>query len=184
MLTSATEMGKAPSKRTKLAPRQALFVAEYAKDLNATQAAIRAGYSKHSAAIAGSKMLKVPKIAAALESLQADRAERTGVTQDRIVNELARIAFADIAGAFDANGNLLPVSQMPEDVRRAMSGLDTEEFQRDDGLAGRARRIRSWDKVKAIELLMRHNGMLRDKVELSGKDGEALSISIDLGGGK
>ena len=80
----------------KLTPKQQRFVEEYLVDLNATQAAIRAGYSGKSAYAIGHQNLKKHEIQAALETAIAERAERTAVTADRVIHEFARLAFADI----------------------------------------------------------------------------------------
>ena len=75
--------------------RQARFVAEYLVDLNATQAAIRSGYSARSAYSTGERMLRNAEVAAAIAEAQAARSRRTEVTADRVVLELARVAFGD-----------------------------------------------------------------------------------------
>ena len=75
--------------------RQSRFVAEYLVDLNATQAAIRAGYSAATANQIGARLLVNVKVAAAIAEAQAARSRRTEVTQDRVVLELARVAFGD-----------------------------------------------------------------------------------------
>ena len=78
-----------------LTPRQERFAAEYSKDLNATQAAIRAGYSPQSARTQAADLLTNPNIASAIAEAQAARSRRTEVTADRVVLELARVAFGD-----------------------------------------------------------------------------------------
>jgi phage terminase small subunit len=79
-----------------LTPKQAAFVREYLVDLNATQAAIRAGYSAKTAASIGEENLRKPDIKAAIAVAMAERAKRTEVTADRVVQELAKLAFSDI----------------------------------------------------------------------------------------
>jgi len=81
----------------KLTPKQARFVQEYLIDLNAAQAAIRAGYSAKTARVIGHENLRKPEIAAAVEKAMAERAERTEVTADLVVGELRKIAFANMA---------------------------------------------------------------------------------------
>ena len=81
----------------KLTPKQARFVQEYLIDLNAAQAAIRAGYSAKTARVIGHENLTRPEIAAAIEKAMAERAERTGLTADWVVDELRKIAFANMA---------------------------------------------------------------------------------------
>src|SRR3954466_9694923 len=91
--------------------RQARFVAEYLVDLNATQAAIRAGYSPASARTQAADLLTNPNISAAIAEAQAARSRRTEVTADRVVLELARVAFGDPrrrTSGGPAGGNLRP----------------------------------------------------------------------------
>lgn len=77
-----------------LTPKQQRFVAEYTVDFNATAAAVRSGYSKKTAAQQGYKLLQMPALAAAIQEAQAVRGERTKITGDQVVSELAKIAFA------------------------------------------------------------------------------------------
>lgn len=79
-----------------LTPKQAMFVAEYLVDLNATQAAIRAGYSKRTAGQIGEENLRKPEIAEAIQSAQREREERTHITQDQILREVAAIALSPL----------------------------------------------------------------------------------------
>lgn len=163
-----------------LTPKQEEFVREYLVDLNGKQAAIRAGYSPHSAEVTASKLLRVPKVAAAIAQGRGERAERVQVEADDVLRELMRIAFADPAKAFGPDGRILPVDQMPPEARAALAGMDVEEG--DDAKV--TRKVKTWPKVAALELLGKHLGMFTDKVQLTGKDGGALSIVIDLGAGK
>lgn len=87
----------------KLTPKQKLFVAEYLVDLNATQAAIRAGYSEKRASEIGYQLLQKTTVQAEIQEAMADREERTGVTQDRVVAELERVAFAEAHDYADTN---------------------------------------------------------------------------------
>ena len=79
-----------------LTAKQQRFVDEYLKDLNATQASIRAGYSKKTAASIGQENLTKPEIAKALKEAMQGRSERTAITQDMVLRELAKIGFSDI----------------------------------------------------------------------------------------
>jgi phage terminase small subunit len=165
-----------------LTPKQERFVQEYLKDLNATGAAKRAGYGEKGAHVAGSRLLKDRKVRAAVDAAQNKRAQRTQVTADRIIQELSAVAFSDLALAFDKGGQLLPLHEMPDTARAALAGVDTEELFEGRGeerqLKGLGRKVRNWDKVRALELLMKHNGMLREKVELSGEDGGPVVVEV------
>src|SRR5690242_10610123 len=79
-----------------MTPKQERFIAEYLIDLNATQAAIRAGYSARTAAEIGAENLKKPQIAEALKAKQDELRQKTGITQERVLGELAKIGFANM----------------------------------------------------------------------------------------
>lgn len=80
-----------------LTAKQQRFVEEYLVDLNATQAAIRAGYKAKTAAVIGSENLKKPYVKAEIQKRQQEKSNKTGITQERVLNELAKVAFADAA---------------------------------------------------------------------------------------
>lgn len=175
-----------------MTPKQQRFVEEYLIDLNATQAAIRAGYSAGTARAIGSENLMKPDIAAAVAEAQASRSMRTNITQDQVLRELARIGFVDIrkvvqwtsgASGFDeveaeetgevrlsvANFVMLvPSDQIDAETAAAIS----EVSQTKDG----ALKVKLHDKRAALVDLGRHLGMFKDKVEVTGKDGGAIEI--------
>jgi phage terminase small subunit len=154
-----------------LNPRQARFVEEYLVDRNATQAAIRSGYSPASAASQASELLKLPKIAAALESAVGAQSRRTQITADAVLTELYRLATVDVSKAYDVDGNLLPLDKVPEEVRRAMQGID---------IAKTGEKVaRFHSKEGPLMGLAKHFGLLRDKVELTGEGGEPLQIVVN-----
>lgn len=160
----------------KLTPRQGAFVREYLVDLNGTQAALRAGYAAASAASQASELLRVPKIAKAIADAQAERARRTDVTADRVVKELARVAFADPAHAYGTDGRILAVHEMPVEARAALAGMDVEEGE----AGGVTRKLKTWNKVQALELLGKHLGMWTEKVQVGGPDGEPVQVVVNV----
>ena len=144
----------------RLTPMQALFVEEYLVDLNAKQAAIRAGYSARTAHQQGSQIFNRPAVQAALRERMAARVARTEVQQDQVIRELARIAFGDLRDAvrWGPEGVTLRDSAgLAEDVARTIA----EVKQSDSGLS-----IKRHDKLKALELLAKHLGMLTERQEL------------------
>lgn len=164
----------------KLTPKQLAFIREYTIDLNATQAAIRAGYSEKTARQAGAENLSKPDIQAELTKLMEARAQRVEIDADTVLRELLRLARVDLCEAFNDDGSLKPVRDMPEDVRRAISGVDVfEEFQgrgEDREMIGYTKKLRFWDKTKALEMLGRHLKLFSDKLELTGKDGGPIEM--------
>lgn len=100
----------------KLTPKQSRFIEEYMVDLNATQAAIRAGYSKKTAAAIGAENLTKPKIAAEIEKRQAAISEKLEITQETVAQELGKIAFAptmlQLVNATDKRGALVALGKL------------------------------------------------------------------------
>lgn len=146
----------------KLTPRQERFVQEYLTDLNATAAARRAGYSARSADEFAYQLLRKPQIREAIERAKAERAQRVEVTADRVVAELAAMAFYDPAAIRGVRGPE-DIAGLPEPVRRAIVGWS---WDRQGNFV-----LKLSPKTPSLELLARHLGMFRDKVELSGPGG-------------
>lgn len=165
-----------------LNPRQQAFVREYLVDGNATAAARRAGYRGSDSVLAatGHELLRIPKVAEAILFGQQQLAARAEVSAERLLAEVDTLALSDLAEAFDEKGALLPVKDMPESIRRCIAGVKVRR-QRDGSTITE---VKLWDKVRAQELALKRRGLLKDKVELSGADGKALSITIDLGAGR
>jgi phage terminase small subunit len=143
-----------------LTAKQRRFVDEYLKDLNATQAAIRTGYSQKTARQMGAENLSKPVIQAAIAESMADRSSRTGITADRVLQELSRLAFLDIRKAFNADGSLKPLHELDDDTAAAVAGMDVVEIGSGDSVVGVTKKIKLSDKKGALELVMRHLGML------------------------
>jgi phage terminase small subunit len=146
-----------PKRRT-LSDRQRKFVSEYLIHLNATKAAVRAGYSPRSAADIGHALLRRhPAVMDAIAAAMAARERRTQVTADRIVTELARIAFADIRSFADwgPDGvNLRPLAEISADDAPAIAEIYGA------GTAGGRPKLKLHDKRAALELLARHMGLV------------------------
>lgn len=157
-----------------LTAKQELFVNEYLIDLNATQAAIRSGYSKNTASEIGYENLRKPQIIEAIKVANAERALEAKVTPAMVLKELAKIAFVDIRKAFDENGHLLSIPDMPEDIARAIAGVDLSTYTDKDGNNELTKKIKLIDKKGSLELLGKHLKLFTDKVEHTGKDGTDL----------
>lgn len=143
--------------------KQKQFIEEYLIDLNATQAAIRAGYSPDTAYSIGQENLNKPEIKAHIDQAMAERSKRTGVNADRVVRELAKIAFVNAIEVIDPKTATVKEDALPEDTA-AIQSVKVKTFGED----GLEREIKMADKLKALELLGKHLGMFKDKVELSG----------------
>lgn len=165
-----------------LTAKQERFVAEYLIDLNATQAAIRAGYSPKTAGEQASRLLANVKISDAVAEAQAKRAQRTEITQDMVIAELAKIGFSDLRRVMNANGNLLSPAEWDDSMAGAIASV--EVVTRPGGVDEQGNRevehvhkIKAWDKLSALEKLGKHLGMFGG--EGTGDD-EAPALNIHI----
>lgn len=147
-------------------PSQKVFVQEYLVDLNATRAAKSAGYSEKSASEQGSRLLGNIKIQKAIQRAMQQRAERTQVTQDRVVTELARIAFGDLSEVMSWSSSGLSLKDSAELTADQLASI--AEISETSSEKSQSMRIKRHDKVRALEILARHLGMLNDKLNISG----------------
>lgn len=152
-----------------MTPKQAAFVREYLIDLNASAAARRAGYSVRTADAIGRENLGKPTIAAAISEAQQKRADRTEVTADRVLKELARIAFFDIRKLYSDDGTLKNPRDLDDDTAAALTGIDIQETVIPGGEGAptiTTRKAKVIDRTGALTLAMRHLGMLKDRIEI------------------
>lgn len=175
--------------KKKLSPMRQRFVAEYLKDLNATQAAIRAGYSERSAYVQGPRLLGEPEVKAAIDAAIERRNKRLKIDQDKVIHELAKVALADIKDylsyrtektqvGVDEEGNpvfdyrpvieLVPSENVDGTIIQEVSLSQKGVFS-----------FKLADKMKALELLGRHLGMFTDNVNLSGEVGVRVVDDIE-----
>ena len=155
--------------------KQKLFVEEYLIDLNATQAAIRAGYSPDTAGSIGGENLKKPEISAASAKAMAERSRRTGINQDRILQEIAKLALVNIDDVVDLETGEIKESATKEDLACIQSiKIKPTEFVTE-------REIKFYDKKGSLEMAGKHLGMFKDKLELEAD--MDLNITIDYGEG-
>lgn len=171
----------------RMTAKQKRFVQEYLVDLNATQAAIRAGYSSRSAKQHADAMLSRPHIAAAVAAAQAARSQRTEIDQDYVLARMVEIDQMDVLDIMGDTMELKPVSQWPRVWRQYLSGFDLAEMfegrGEDRDMIGILKKIKWPDKIKNLELLGRHLGMFPTKVEMTGKGGGPIktqSEDVDL----
>lgn len=162
----------------KLTPKKQRFVEEYLVDLNATQAAIRAGYSAKTAASQGERLLRNVEIQAAIQAAMKARQERTEITQDRVLAELAKIAFGDQRAVMEwgPSGVKLRDSKSLTDAEAAIVSEVSESVT----AAGGTLKLKTHDKVGALKLLGEHLGMFKQRVELTGKDGGPIKHQRDV----
>ena len=160
--------------------KQEQFVQEYLLDLNATQAAIRAGYAPRSAQQISSRLMSIGVIRARLDELLAQRSARTGVNADRVIRELARIAFANV-GDFINVGSATLKTNASQDDTAAIQSVRVKTIPTADG-DGVEREIRLSDKNRALELLGKHLGMFDDRTRVSVNLESLEKLDSILGG--
>jgi len=144
-----------------LTPKEARFVSEYLVDLNATKAAERAGYKKHTARQAGSRLLSDVNIQAAIEAAKLERSERTQIDADWVLTRLANEADADMADLYDDNGDLLPVEEWPLIWRQGLvAGVEIEALYEGEGedriQVGHVKKLKLVDRTRRLELIGKH----------------------------
>jgi phage terminase small subunit len=151
--------------------RQQRFISEYLTDLNATQAAIRAGYSAKTAAEMGAENLRKPQIAAAIAAGKAQQLEKADLSAARVLEEYRRLGFSDLGAIFDDAGRLKSLKELPPEVRAAIASVKVtkKNLTAGDGITEDVVEVRLWDKTRALESLAKHFSLLVDRVEVSGK---------------
>lgn len=165
-----------------LTDKQSRFPTEYIIDLNATQAAIRAGYSKKTAYSIGHELLKKPEIEEMIIDLKLKRTIRTEITSDRVLQELATIAFFDLKLFYDEDGMMLEIPDMPEEARRVIGGVTVTSIsnKNDDNIEYYTKNIKLIDKRGSLELLGRHLAMFTDKFKIEGAESPFAQFTREL----
>lgn len=166
----------------KLTSKQALFAKEYLIDRNATQAAIRAGYSKKTAAAVGYELMRKPHVFEAVAAEMEKRNERVEVDADYVLRRLVDIDQMDVLDIMEDDGSLKPVRNWPKIWRQFIAGMDMAELFEGKGedrvMVGVLKKIKWPDKLKNLELLGKHIDVQAFKdqssQELTGKDGAPL----------
>lgn len=181
----------------KMTAKQQRFCDEYLIDLNATQAAIRAGYSEKTANEQGARLLAKVSVQEYIQERKQERVARTEITQDMVLKELAIIAFSNAAdyasviekqAMVDVDGVTVPLNDadgnpvMYRTVEPVLTADLTEEQKKALSVIKRGKdgfEVKPYDKVRALELLGKHLGMWTEKVEV--ETDLDLNITIDYG---
>lgn len=164
--------------------RQRAFVSEYLRDLNATQAAIRAGYSPTSAAETASLFLSNPKFSACIERAKAERLSRVNLKADDVLHEMSLLAMSRIDHyEVTADGNVVLAPGAPEGAMAAVQSIKKKTRIFKDRLGVETHReydveIRLWDKPTPLKLTGRHAGLYPDRMEITGKGGAPIVAKI------
>jgi len=169
-------MGKAKAHRRPLTAKQTRFIQEYLVDYNGTQAAIRAGYPAASAQQMASENLSKPVIAARVQAGLAALQARCDITAERVLLELAHVAYADIRQLFDAEGRLKLPTDYTAALASAVIGIEVATKTIDAGEVEYIHKIKLAPKVEALKTLAQHLGLL--KMTVTGPGGAPVNVRI------
>ena len=148
-------------------------MAEYlANGFNGTRAAVSAGYAKRSARVEGARLLAKPGIAGAIAAKNGKRLATLEITADRVLQEIAKLAFLDPRKLFNADGSLVPIHELDDKTAMSIAGLEVNELFEGDGeqkhAYGLQKRVKIADKGQSLERLGRYLKLFTDKQEHSG----------------
>lgn len=155
--------------------KQRLFVKEYIKSGNATQAAKVAGYSPKSAKTVGPRMLENVGVKAAIARSLDKATEKAELNAAAVLANIRKLAEVNLTKAFAEDGTMLPLHEMPEDVQFALVSIESDDLivgsYTKKKKIGKTRKLKIADKVRALEMLAKHFKLLTDVQEVTGKDG-------------
>lgn len=188
MATTAKRAAKPAAVKAKkgLTVQQRLFVAEYLKDRNGTQAAIRAGYSGKTAYSQAERLLRNAEIQQSIDSFVMKIEQKVGLSMERTLLEVARLAYFDPRKLLDSTGRPRPLQDLDDDTAAAIAGMKvTDKFDKDeDGGPGQMSTITEYklaDKNAALDKAMKHHGLYKRDNE---QPAQALAVFLQALGGK
>ena len=168
-----------------LTPKQKIFADEYLIDLNATRA-YKMAYpnvtKEETAAAAGARLLRNVKVEEYIQERMKDREKRTEITQDMVLKELAKVGFFDIRRLFDDSGKPLDITGLDNETAACIVVLEVMDIYEGTGddkeFVGYIKKYKLSDKLKALEMIGRHLGMFKDKMDIqhSGQIGGVMII--------
>lgn len=165
-----------------LTPKQQRFVEEYLIDLNASKAAIRAGYSARTAGSQAHDLLKKPEIQLAIAQARARTAQRLELTRDMIIEQYRRIGFSDVRKFFDAYGQLKPITELDDETAAAVQGFEVEMQRTDpnpDAPPVPVLKVKWADRKAALDSIMKAQGWnSAEKHEVTGKGGNPIEHAV------
>jgi len=170
----------------KLDNKEKRFVQEYLIDLDVERSAIAAGYSislAKSGAYQWISNYKVkPHVFDAIQKALRERSKRTEITQDRVLEEYAKLAFLNPKQFYTEEGDLIPIHELPDEVAAALTGIDVDEIYtgkgKDRKKIGQTTKIKFSDKKGSLDSVAKHLGMFIDRAEVSGPGGSPITFKV------
>ena len=166
-----------------LTDRQEMFCREYIIDFNATQSAIRAGYSENSAKVIGCENLTKPNIQAFLSKLMKERNERVKIDADYVLNRLVEIDTLDVLDIVDDKLNIKPIEQWSRAWRTSVTAIDVAELKESGDVIGFLKKVRMPDKLKNLELIGKHTDVnaFKERIDHTSNGKDIMqSIQIEV----
>jgi phage terminase small subunit len=181
MAISRKSAGKATKSTAKaaLTPKQEQFVAEYLIDLNGTQAAIRAGYSQKTANEQAARLLANVSVAQLIAVRRKEHQANTGITAERVLKEVAGLAFFDVRKLVNADGSPKRITDLDDETARAIQGIDLQMVKDGENDFALVRKYKVADKNAALEKLMKHLGLF-EKDNSQNNPAEAMAKLLDI----
>lgn len=175
---------------TELNERQKLFCIEYLKDLNASAACLRAGYPKNQNRVCSTRLLAHVGVQKYLTKQFNARTKEAEVSVDEVLKGLKEIAYIDPAEAYDEDGKLKSIHDMPLALRRSIASIETDEIwefvestngRKIKEQVGWTKKVKFWPKDRGLEMLGKYLAMFTDKHEMSGPGGQPLpSVTVNV----
>ncbi len=174
--TALENLAKRKPQKRQITEKEKAFTREYIIDKNGAGAAIRAGFSARVAKQQACALMKRKHVGDEIARLLQKQGERLEISADRVIKEIAKLAFSDICQLFDSGGLLKDVSSLENDVSATVSSVESLEEYDGHGdqkvLIGNTKKVKLWDKTKALEMLGRHFKLFSDVVIT--RDGDFL----------
>ena len=161
-----------------LTTQQLAFCREYVSGKTPREAALAAGYEERGSSDAAKQLLDNPKILRKIRDMMSAADKLAMFSAERVAEEYAKIAFGDIRDLYDEEGNLKPLHELDEATAAMIGGLDVDEMKAMGVTIGHTKKIKLNDKLAALNALARMKGLFIDKQEVTGKEGEPLTITV------
>lgn len=161
-----------------MTPKQTRFVAEYLIDLNATEAARRCGYSLKTAHAQGPRLLANAEVAKAVAQGKSRQLNTADLSASRVLEELRRLAFADLRRLFDKRGNLKPIHELTADEAACLAGFEVikKNAEAGDGVIDTIHKVKVLDKTRSLEMLAKHFALLVERIQVDDEEGRIARL--------
>lgn len=162
--------------RGELNTKHLRFVEVYMQQLDGIQAVKESGFLTKNHAVAASKLLTDPKIQAEIARRGREIAKKNDIPREKIIKELAKIAFTTEKDFFDENGNLLPIKDLPDGAAAALQEVEVQQLFAGKVQIGITKRYKKWDKIRAMELMAKMLGYMAPVKSQVGFDETFMSF--------